>query len=501
METTLTPAPFDWPAMYPMIAVFLTGVAAMLIEMLRPRKSNNAIVLTCLVGLAMAAVLTIQNWGASGESLKGLFINDSFAQIIQLTLIAITFITVLYSEGYLREKRLPFGEYYPLVLWSAVGGMIMATSRDLLIILLGLEVLSISLYVLSGLSSGEKRSQESALKYFLLGAFASGFLLYGIAFVYGATGSTHVAAIGELMRAANVEPSNIHLLYAGLGLILVGFGFKAAVVPFHMWTPDVYQGAPTTVTGFMAAGSKVAAFAALVRFLDGAADLSDVWIPLLGMLAVLTMTVGNLVALVQKDVKRMLGYSSIAHAGYVLVAVVAFGALKQVEPSHGYDTIAYYLIAYSVMTLGAFAVLSLTAKGGKEGTNIDDLYGMWQKAPFPAAMMVIFMASLAGIPPLAGFWGKYFIFADAINADLYVLAILLAVNSVISAFYYLRIVLAIAVQTPQFHENRFAKLNPGFLAACVLCAAALVGLGIFYSPFADWAGFNAPTALQALAGK
>lgn len=496
-STALTPAPFDWPAMYPIIAVFATGAVAMAVEMLRPKRNNNAIVGICLLGLAAAAWLDVVNWNRQGISLNGLFVNDRFGQVIQLLLIAVTFITILYSEGYLREKRLPFGEYYPLVLWSAVGGMIMATSQDLLIIFLGLEVLSIALYVLSGLSSREKRSQESALKYFLLGAFASGFLLYGISFVYGATGSTNVSSIMDLMRMPAVDASNINLLYAGLGLILVGFGFKAALVPFHMWTPDVYQGAPTTVTGFMAAGSKVAAFAALIRFLDGAVDLRSVWLPIVMGLAVVTMTVGNLIALVQKDAKRILGYSSIAHAGYILVALAAFGTSTGTAGAVGYNTIVYYLVSYSLMTLGAFAVLSLTAKNGQEGTRLEDFYGMWQRSPFAAAMMIVFMASLAGIPPLAGYVGKFLIFRDALHADLVWLAIVLAINSVISAFYYLRIVYAIVVQRPELHATRFARMNVGLFLACALCAGLLFAIGIGYEPVAAWMGLGASANFQA----
>lgn len=495
----LAPAAFDWPAMTPMLVVFGTGVLAMIIEMLWPRRTNNVIVGTCLLGLLGASGALIWNWEKQGESLGGLFMNDRFGQVTQLAIILVTFITLVYSEGYLREKRLPFGEYYPLVLWSAVGGMIMCTSRDLLVVFLGLEVLSIALYVLSGLNSREKRSQESALKYFLLGAFASGFLLYGIALVYGATGTSHVSGIAQLMAIReNVDPTNIKLLYAGLSLILVGFGFKAALVPFHMWTPDVYQGAPTAVTGFMAAAVKIAAFTALVRFLDGAISLKDVWLPVLSVLAVLTMTVGNLVALVQRDAKRILGYSSIAHAGYVLAAVVAFGALRSSAEPASYNTIAYYLIVYGVMTIGSFAVLSLTARGGTEGTSLEDFYGMWQKAPFPATMMIIFMASLAGIPPLGGFFAKLWIFQDAVRAGYLWLALILAINSVISVFYYLKIVLALTVQRPELHRTRFAKVNPGLFVACGVCALLLFAIGIAYDPLSQWMGLTAPSVLQAV---
>ncbi|MCH8273503.1 MAG: NADH-quinone oxidoreductase subunit N [Armatimonadetes bacterium] len=489
-DTNLTPAPIDWMALLPIIGVTATGVIAMIIEMIRPRQTNNAIVWCCLIGLGVSAYFVLANWSRPAEeTFGGLFMNDRFGQVTQLLLIGVAFITVLFSEGYLREKRVPFGEYYPLVLWSTVGGMIMVATRDLLILFLGLEVLSIALYVLAGLKSGEKRSQEAALKYFLLGAFASGFMLYGIALIYGATGTTHVTGIGELyaLRETLVDRYPFNVLYAGIGMVTVGFAFKAALVPFHMWTPDVYHGAPTSVTGFMAAGSKIAAFAALIRFLDGAMDLSSVWLPVLTVLAVLTMFLGNLVALVQRDAKRILAYSSIAHAGYLLVAVIAYSkAQGMFDVEIGYGTVIYYLLAYGAMTLGSFAVLSLTARGGREGTLLEDFHGLWRRAPFPAAMMLIFMASLAGVPLTGGFVGKLLIFKDAIAVDMLWLALVLAVNSVISVFYYLRIVLAIVVREPDLHPTRFAAVNPGLFAACGICGFLLIWIAVAVDPFMKW---------------
>src|SRR5205085_2348323 len=278
---------------------------------------------------------------------------------------------ILFSEGYLREKRIAFAEFYPLVLWSTSGAMLMATSRNLLVIFLGLEVLSIALYVMAGMSRSEEKSEESALKYFLLGAFASGFLLYGIAFLYGASGSLRIDDIAASWASA--EPFARTLLVFGISLILVGLCFKSAFVPFHQWTPDVYQGAPTNVTAFMAAGSKIAAIAALFRVLESSGTMINYWLPGLAVVAVFTMTVGNLVALMQKDVKRILGYSSIAHAGYILVAILAHA--RSVEnPSLngdiGFSTTAYYLLSYSVITIGAFAVISLVARKGREHTTL-----------------------------------------------------------------------------------------------------------------------------------
>ncbi|HWP30906.1 MAG TPA: NADH-quinone oxidoreductase subunit N [Fimbriimonadales bacterium] len=497
IDTKLTPAPIDWIALAPMIAVGTTGVVAMILEMMRPRKTNNLIVSISLIGLAFAAALVLAFWNvppresfgavyadASGhEKNFGLFIHDRFSQLVQLLLIGVCFFTVMFSEGYLREKLIPFGEYYPLVLWTTVGGMVMVTTRDLIILFLGLETLSISLYILAGLSSKEKRSQESALKYFLLGAFASSFMLYGIALMYGGTGTTHLSGITELFQANLADANPYRLVYAGLGMILVGFGFKAALVPFHMWTPDVYQGAPTCVTGFMAAGSKVAAYAALIRFLEGAMAMKDVWIPILMAFAVLSMTLGNLVAIVQRDAKRILGYSSIAHAGYILVAVVAWAkAYDRPDLQIGYETVLYYLLTYSLMTIGAFAVLTLSARGGKEGTLVDDYYGMYRRRPFAALAMVVFMVNLAGIPPFAGFFAKVFIFSDALETGLLWLALVLAVNSVISAYYYLRVAFAVFVQEPEWKPTRFAPMNLGLLLTCGITAVLLLAILVFTSP-------------------
>lgn len=512
-DMVLTPAPVIWEPLLPMLCVFGSGVVAMTVEMIRPRTTNNLIVILSLIGLLVAGGIIVLDWssglfhrdpieffglqfGSLPEPFQGgLFIHDRFGQVIQLLLIAVTFITFLFSEGYLREKRIPFGEYYPLVLWSCVGGMIMVTTRDLMIFFLGLETLSIALYVLAGLCTSDKRSQESALKYFLLGAFASSFLLFGIALIYGATGTTHISGVAMLMDLPPGDPTAVKILVAGIAMALIGFGFKAALVPFHMWTPDVYQGAPTSVTGFMAAGAKVAAFAAMLRFLGGIdhPDLTEIWLPALAILAVITMTIGNLVALAQRDIKRMLGYSSIAHAGYILVAVIAWAKSPE---SIGFNTVAFYLTAYSLMTLGAFAVVSLSARAGKEGTLLEDYYGLWRRAPFLAAAMVVFMASLAGVPPTGGFVAKFLIFRDALQTDYLWLALVLGVNSVISAFYYLKIVMAISVRDPELRPTRFSKPNAGLISASAICALGLLVLGILANPVMNWLGLG-PTSERA----
>jgi NADH-quinone oxidoreductase subunit N len=476
--------PTNWLAIMPIILVVLTGILALIVEMIRPKQNNNAIVWTCLAGLGVSAVPVFMGFGAPhGESWSGTVVLDQFGLVMQLLLIVSAFLAILFSEGYLREKKIPYGEFYPLLLWSTSGAMIMATTQNLLMIFLGLEILSIALYVMAGMSRREERSEESALKYFLLGAFASGFLLYGIAFYYGATGSLHLSAVpvAWATEATHVQT----LLLFGFGLMLIGLSFKSGFVPFHQWTPDVYQGAPTNVTAFMAAASKIGAIAALWRVLDGSLVMSQYWLPALFWIAILTMTVGNLVALVQKDVKRILAYSSIAHAGYILVGVIAhFSAPETI----GIATVAYYLLSYSLMTLGAFAIVSMVARGGTEGTQLEDLNGLWRRSPLAAVSLVIFMASLIGVPPFAGFFGKLFIFLDALAANLPALAIVLAVNSILSIAYYLAIAKAAFVSEENQSSEPFMEMHPGLASTCLLCAAGVIAVAIFFGPVTEFIG-------------
>jgi NADH-quinone oxidoreductase subunit N len=471
----------DWSMIAPVVLVAMTGIIALCIEMAWPKRNNNAIVAFSLIGLAVAAIALIAQFDATtyadGESFGGMVVRDRFALVMQLLLVGTAFLSILFSEGYLRDKRIPFGEFYPMLLWSTVGAMVMAASRNLLMIFLGLEVLSIALYVMAGMSRKETKSEESALKYFLLGAFASGFLLYGIAFIYGATGSVHLDTISAAWSGGDGQMRT--LLLFGLGLLLIGLSFKSSFVPFHMWTPDVYQGAPTNVTAFMAAGSKIGAIAALWRVADSTIVLQEYWLPAMFWIAILTMTIGNLVALVQKDVKRVLGYSSIAHAGYILVAILAH---VRAPEKVGSDTVVYYLLSYCLMTIGAFAVITLAAKGGKEGTKFDDVRGLWHRAPLAAGALIVFMCSLIGIPGTAGFIGKFFIFQDALKADLAPLAVVLAINSIISVYYYLGIGRSMFVADEQGESVQSVRMTPGLQGACIICMVGTVGAFLLVSP-------------------
>ncbi|CAN5428010.1 NADH-quinone oxidoreductase subunit N [soil metagenome] len=468
----------QWDLVLPIAMVVLTGIVALILELAQPKRNNNLLVITSMLGLALSGVMLAVQLGAPPlTAFAETLVRDRLSVGVQLILVMGTSLIVLFSEPYLREKRIPFGEFYPLILWSTSGAMLMVSTTNLLVIFVGLEILSISLYVMAGLSRDQESSNESALKYFLLGAFASGFLLYGIAMFYGASGTLDLNGFQSvwLKGAASMRP----LLAFGLAMILVGLSFKASFFPFQQWTPDVYQGAPTNVTAFMATGSKVAAFATLYRVLEAAFPLKDIWLPALGAVAVLTILYGNLVALLQKDVKRILGYSSIAQAGYVLVAILAHGAMpREVGP----DTLLYFLFGYTLTTIGAFSIVGLGARDGREYNSLEDLNGLVKRSPLAAWSLAIFMASLLGILPSPGLFGKAMIFLDAIRAGLTPLAIVLAIGSIISGYYYLAIAYHAVAPDREVVQDRLATMRPAVTAACGICLVGVIGAALFFQP-------------------
>jgi NADH-quinone oxidoreductase subunit N len=430
-----------------------------------------------LIGAAATGwtIAGLWNEGAVfGPTESAIFTADNFSLFFKAIFVLTLASTILLSNRFLQarsgDRHTVIGEFYGLLMLSTVGMMIVASASDLLVIFLGIETLSIALYILAGFARARLMSNEAALKYFLLGAFATGFLLYGIALTYFAVGSTHIPTLAA--KIASGEFKSASLLMVGMALIVIGLGFKAALVPFHQWTPDVYEGSPTPVTAFMAVGAKAAAFAAILRILPEAfGALSPQWHPLVMALAVLTMTVGNLVALSQESIKRMLAYSSIAHAGYLLIGVVAAAAAARgqtdsLAEQQAFASVLFYLLTYALMNLGAFAVLvgleqarerkSRVAVAGivtvgdgledeDEGSGpvlMSELNGLATRQPFIAAAMTVFMISLAGIPPTAGFLGKFSIFSAAVDQQLYGLVIVGVINSVISVYYYLRPVVA-----------------------------------------------------------
>ena len=427
-----------------------------------------------LAGIALAAAATVWLW-AAGARVAGLPTSlalDPFRFAVDLIVLLAAALAVLLSMDYLERESIRIPEYYVLILFAAVGMMLLAGGEDLFVIFLGLELMSVSVYVLSGIDRRSPVGGEAALKYFLLGAFASAFLLYGIALLYGATGTTKLTLI-----AAQIGPLHLArhpMLLAGLGLLLIGFAFKVAAVPFHMWTPDVYDGAPTPVTGFMSTAVKAAAFAALVRvLLEGFIGVHVVWEQVIWWLAAVTMVVGNLVALAQRSVKRMLAYSSIAHAGYLLTALVP-------GSTAGAAAFLFYLLFYTLMTVGAFAILAVKGRGGERDVLIDDLSGLAESHPWLAFAMTVCMLSLLGFPGTAGFIGKWYILVTATGDGYGVLAAILVVTSVVSAGYYLPVVMAMYMK-PRSHDLAHAGVLVSRLAGVtlVVMVAALLVFGVW----------------------
>lgn len=436
-------------AALPMI-IMAVGASLLLVadrfikQKLTTAVSALGIVLVALV-VALLQAGDVAQIGDAGSAFEEMFVADQFTYVINIVILISAAIGILVSYDYLERTNLDRGEYYVLLLFTAVGAMLMGSSYNLAMIFIALELLSIPLYVLSGIRRPQEESEESAMKYFLLGAFSSAFFVYGIALVFGATGSLDLREIWTVASAITSEESTEQfLLLMGSGMLIVGLGFKVAAVPFHMWTPDVYQGAPTPVTGFMSVAAKAGGFAALLRVLitglSVSLDGSDsaVWLYSLQFIAAATLILGNIVAIAQSDLKRLLAYSSIAHAGYILVAVAA-GAVQGFGDDSAQAALIY-LVAYTFTNIGAFAIVTALENDDTSGTGLADIKGLANAYPFHAAAMALFMFSLTGIPLTAGFIGKFFVFKVAIDAGLTVLAVVGVLTSVVSAFYYVRII-------------------------------------------------------------
>ncbi|MEB2284572.1 MAG: hypothetical protein B6D46_00795 [Polyangiaceae bacterium UTPRO1] len=465
MERLLLPA-IDWLAVLPVGLTALLGFVLLALGLFA--DDDETLGWITLIGLAVCAVVTACLAGQKSMTFAGTFALDGYALFFDLLFLVAGMVVVLMSMTYLEGTGIPAGDYYGLLVFALAGMIVMASANDLILVFLGLEIMSISVYVLAGAWRTQLRSNEAAMKYFLLGAFATGFLLYGIALVYGATGAFRL----DLIAAAAAGAPHRALMVAGVAMLLVAFGFKVAAVPFHMWTPDVYEGAPTTITALMAVAVKAAGFAAFVRvFLHAFAGLHADWGMLLWVMAALTMTVGNVLALVQRNVKRMLAYSSIAHAGYILVALVASGAA-------GGAAALYHLLAYSFMTLGAFGVVAALGSVGEPNEMLDDYAGVGFRRPLLGVTMAIFMLSLTGIPPFAGFTGKFYIFTAAIRDGYYVLAVIGVLNSAISAGYYIRVLIAMYL-TPGAEESGRVARQPYLVTSIVFSAVMTVLIGVF----------------------
>ena len=468
----------DLLAILPELVVIGAACLILALDPVLPANRKDLLAWLTLGALAICLGLTSSQMTGRLSVFSGMVVIDAYGAFWKLLLYIVTGLTVLLSLAYLKAERLNIGEYYGFILLSLSGMMVMVSGADLLTIYLGTELMSLSLYVMAGLKRTEARSLEASAKYFVLGAFSSGILLYGISLLYGLAGSTRLSLIAE---AIATQGGGSPLLPLALVLLAVGFGFKLAVVPFHMWTPDVYQGAPTSVTAFMAVASKAASFGAFLRvFVEGLGGLSADWSILFTGICLVTMALGNLVAIVQTNIKRMLAYSSIAHAGYALIGVVVAGRQSSEPASAGLASVLLYLAIYSFMTLGAFALVGLLRKEGQESDNIEDYAGLAKREPLAAFFMLLFLVSLAGIPPTAGFIGKFYIFMAAVNAGMAWLAVVAVIFAAISAFYYLRIVMVMYMREADGSVESHSRLETSpalsFVLACALAGVVLLGL-------------------------
>jgi NADH-quinone oxidoreductase subunit N len=419
--------------------------------------------------------------GDPGTAFEGMFVADQFTFVVNVAILLGAAFGILISYDYLERTGLDRGEYYILLLFAAVGGMLMGSTNHLVMIFIALELLSIPLYILAGIRRPQEESEESAMKYFLLGAFASAFLVYGIVMLFGATGSLDLTEIWQTASTLNqAERSTRFLLFLGVGMVLVGLGFKVAAVPFHMWTPDVYQGAPTPVTAYMSVVAKTGGFAALLRvMITGLSVVSEgenaaLWVNTVQIIAIATLVVGNIVAIMQSDLKRLLAYSSIAHAGYILIAVAAGGVVGFGDEAARAALI--YVIAYTFTNIGAFAVIVAIEKDDSTGTGMKDIKGLAKDHPQLALAMTIFMFSLTGIPLTAGFVGKFFVFQSAIEADLTLLAVVGVLTSVVSAFYYIRVIWNMWLEAPD--GDLQVSTAPMLRSALLIAALATFVFGI-----------------------
>jgi NADH-quinone oxidoreductase subunit N len=470
----------DFIPLIPQIILILAGVALMLLEPFTPPEGKGRLGRIAVVAVCFAAYILKCQWVSQPQTvLNGMFIVDSYSIFFQWLFMAITGIVAFISMKFNEREAINRGEYYALLLFACSGMSLMAASGDLIMTFLGIEILSIATYILAGFKRNDIRSSESSLKYFLLGSFATAILLYGIALIYGGTGSTNYQVIREL---AAVQDSVQPVTLIGMGLLLVGFGFKVALVPFHSWAPDVYEGAPTPITAFMTVGPKAAGFAALIRILQQALPfLAKDWTSILWLLAILTMTLGNVVAVLQTNVKRMLAYSAIAHAGYILVGIVANSA-------QGFSSVIFYLVIYTAMNLVAFSIILSLSRKGDMSVRLDDYAGLGRTSPFAAAALSLALISLAGFPLTGGFIGKFYIFSAAIQRGYTGLAVIGVLNSVISVFYYFRIMVVMYMRDPAKDSVEPEMIGWPVQVIIMIGLIAILWLGVFPSRILALAG-------------
>jgi NADH-quinone oxidoreductase subunit N len=488
----------------PELIVAVTGIVVMIFDSLAPRRKAVTTALS-LIGLLAAGVSLAGMWdGTSASGWNGMIAHDGLRVGFSFVFLIVTAVTVLLSSVWIDREDVPAGEYHALLLFATFGMMLMAAGNDLVVMFLGLETLSLATYVMAGLRKSDLRSNESSMKYFILGSFASAFLLYGMALIYGATGSTNITEISTRIAAANFPG----LLLIGAAMMIVGFGFKIAMAPFHVWTPDVYEGAPTPVTAFMATGAKAAAFASFLRVfvigmplyagVQASTYLNQSWVAVISVLAIATIVVGNVAAIMQNNVKRMLAYSSIAHAGYALVGFVGAGLARTTSArDEAIAAVAFYLLTYTVTNLGAFAIVTFLSQKNDRRAEFEDYNGIGFKSPVLAFSLSLFMLSLLGMPLTAGFLGKVLVFRPALEAGntlLTILVVAAVLGTAISAYYYLRLIVVMFFRerTSQWVEP---KMPAAFAAVLVITVVGVLYLGIFAGGLIER---FAPTRAQAV---
>ena len=469
----------DFYYLLPELVLTSGALVLLAVDVIISKKSQGLLMWLALGIVAMTGAAMLPLAGVNVTVARGLMAVDAFAFFFKVVFLVTAALTILMSSRYLKVENVRFGEYYFLILCATLGMMVMASAVDLIAIFIGLETMAVSFYILVGYLKPSRRSNEAAVKYFLLGAFSLGILLYGLSILYGLTGTTNLHGIMEVLDSSDISP----VLLLGMVLVIAGVGFKVAAVPFHMWAPDVYEGAPTPVTAFLSVGSKAASFAMVLRiFQEALPGLKDEWQSLFWLLAVLTMTVGNISALTQSNLKRMLAYSSIAHAGYVLMGVV-------VGTPWGIQAMLIYLAVYVFMQLGAFAVVVMMRRKDIVGDELKDLSGLYFRNPIAAVAMLLFLLSLGGIPPTAGFMGKFWLFGAAIDAGFYWLAIIAVANSAVSLYYYIRVVVFMWMKEEAVGSP--IVVQPALAVTLVIGVVGTVLLGIYPAPLFDFAEVSA----------
>ena len=480
MPADFFPSTVELLRFLPETILIAVGALLMVVEPLAGQRWSKLYGHISIAGLAAALLAAISASGTPGPAFSGMLMADGFAAFFRVLVISVGILVVLASYRFLDREGAETGEYHALILFSVVGQCVMVTANELIMIFIGLEISSIASYVLAGYLRDDKRANEASLKYFLLGSFATAFFLYGIAWIYGLTGSTNLAAIRGALVSRDLAPSPV-LVGFSAALMFVGLGFKVSGAPFQIWAPDVYQGAPTPISAFMSAGPKAAAFAVFLRIFMGAFEpIGSGWEPLVWLSALISMTIGNFAALTQSNVKRLLAYSSIAHAGYVLVALAA-------RSETGTAAAMFYLAAYALMNIGAFAVVTHLSGKGERFLSVDDFSGLAARQPFTAALLTIFLLSMIGVPLTGGFFGKFYIFKAALQSHLVWLTVLGLLNSAVAAYYYLRILVVMYMHEPSEAATLAEPLGAGMKAALVLPALGTFFLGVAPSAVLNFA--------------